>query len=168
MTIHGVSHVALNVTDLRQAEAYYAVLLGLDVAFREAPTEAGWATLPAGAGWGDAERVGVSLEMVALGGDGFALALERADSVSTGSALSHVGLLVDEADLQRWRGVAPELGCDVLTDRAELLVVRDRYGVQWELSATGMASSGERAGRWLDVAAEHGIGSGATEDPEVS
>ena len=67
----GVSHLALRVSDLREAAEYYRDLLDLDVAFREAETDEGWATLPADAAWDDSP---VELEMVMLHRDGFRLA----------------------------------------------------------------------------------------------
>ncbi|HKE52177.1 MAG TPA: VOC family protein [Actinomycetes bacterium] len=50
MAYQGISHVAVRVTDLREAEDYYHRLFGLAVAFREAETSDGWRTLPPGGG----------------------------------------------------------------------------------------------------------------------
>lgn len=50
MAYHSVSHVALRVAQLQAAEEFYCSLFGMAVAFREARTADGWATLPEGAG----------------------------------------------------------------------------------------------------------------------
>ena len=46
MTYRSVTHVAIRVMGLREAEHYYRGLFGLEVAFREAETTDGWRTLP--------------------------------------------------------------------------------------------------------------------------
>ncbi|GEM_PF-4279661 len=58
----GVTHIALRVQALREAETFYQRLFGLSVAWREAPVGDTWQTLPEGADWDDAEAaVGFSL-----------------------------------------------------------------------------------------------------------
>jgi catechol 2,3-dioxygenase-like lactoylglutathione lyase family enzyme len=65
-----VTHVAIRVTGLREAERYYRTIFGLQVAFREAEVADGW-TLPVGAEWEDAEAAGIPLSMCFLARDGF-------------------------------------------------------------------------------------------------
>jgi catechol 2,3-dioxygenase-like lactoylglutathione lyase family enzyme len=146
--IAGVTHVALRVTDVRDAEEYYRDLFGLEVAFREAPTEAGWATLPDGADW---EESPAELQLTMLFRDGFRLALERADHVAPKGQLSHIGLQVDAEELDALRR---HVGAVVDNDRA--LVFDDRFGVRWELNTFAYdepraLSTGARTGRWLEA-----------------
>ncbi len=54
MTLHGFTHLALRVDDLRQAEGVYADLFDLKVAFREVENADEWWTLPPSSTWDDA------------------------------------------------------------------------------------------------------------------
>jgi catechol 2,3-dioxygenase-like lactoylglutathione lyase family enzyme len=60
MAYRSVTHVAIRVDGLSEAERYYRRLFGLEVAFREAETAEGWKTLPQEAGWEEAEAAGRS------------------------------------------------------------------------------------------------------------
>lgn len=51
MAYQSVTHVAIRVTGLREAERYYRTIFGLQVAFRQAEVADGWRTLPVGAKW---------------------------------------------------------------------------------------------------------------------
>src|SRR5262245_44764176 len=111
MALHSFTHVALRVGSLREAETFYRDLFGLEVAFREAETPDGWATLPDSAGWDDVERAGLQLGLVMLYRGGFRLALEAADTVVGNGRLSHLGVFVDEPELGRLRAAAVAAGC---------------------------------------------------------
>ncbi len=157
MAMHSVTHLALRVERLREAEAFYRGLFAMEVAFREAETPDGWWTLPQSAGWDDAERAGIDLGLVMLYRDGIRLALEAADAVAADGQLSHVGVFVDEDELTRLRASAADAGCRIVQDRAQALVFDDPFGVRWELNTfpyddPPSLSTGTRAGRWLEVA----------------
>ncbi len=157
MAMHSVTHLALRVERLRDAEAFYRGLFAMEVAFREAETPDGWWTLPQSAGWDDAERAGIDLGLVMLYRDGIRLALEAADAVAADGQLSHVGVFVDEDELTRLRASAADAGCRIVQDRAQALVFDDPFGVRWELNTfpyddPPSLSTGTRAGRWLEVA----------------
>jgi catechol 2,3-dioxygenase-like lactoylglutathione lyase family enzyme len=153
MQYRSVTHVALRVPDLRQAEEFYTALFGLQVAFREAEVADGWRTLPEGAGWQDAKAAGISLDLSVLHRDALGLALERAgEGFVAGGRLSHVGLEIGDVEMERLRQAAPGLGCQVALDRQGLLLLDDPYGVRWELTtAYNLRSTGAATGRWLDV-----------------
>jgi catechol 2,3-dioxygenase-like lactoylglutathione lyase family enzyme len=155
MTYRAFTHIALIVTPLRQAEAFYQALFALEVAFREAEAADGWDTLPADASWEDAEAAGISLGLCSLHRDAFTLALEEGAS-RAGGRLSHVGVQVDGEDLERLRTVAPTLGCQVVQDGPTILVFDDPYGVRWEMTTTSYddlrrLSTGARKGRWITL-----------------
>lgn len=59
MAYRGISHVAVRVNNLREAERFYSRLFGLAVAFWEAETSDGWRTLPEDASWDDAQAAGI-------------------------------------------------------------------------------------------------------------
>jgi catechol 2,3-dioxygenase-like lactoylglutathione lyase family enzyme len=114
--MYSVTHIALRVTNLREAEAYYCDLFGLEVAWREAETTEGWRRLPQGKTWDEAEVAGIQLGIVMLHRDGLALALEPHASIPTEGQLSHIGLLVDEPELSRLRHYAPQVGGRLVHD----------------------------------------------------
>ncbi len=157
MALHSVTHVALRVPRLREAETFYRTLFALEVAFREAETPDGWLTLPESADWDDAERAGIDLGLVMLYRGGLRLALEAAAAVAEDGQLSHLGIFVDEHELERLRGIAADAGCEIVLDRPQALTVDDPFGVRWELNSfpyddPPSLSTGARAGRWLEVA----------------
>jgi catechol 2,3-dioxygenase-like lactoylglutathione lyase family enzyme len=156
MTLHSFTHVALCVERLRQAETLYRDLFALEVAFREAETAEGWATLPPSAGWDDAERAGLDLGLVMLHRDGLRLALEAVGAVGGSVRLSHLGVQVDGDERASVRGRAAAMGCEIVTDTERALVFVDPLGVRWELNTFAYddptsLSTGARGGRWLDV-----------------
>lgn len=158
MTYLAVTHIALYLTPLRQAEEFYRGLFMLDVAFREAEGADGWYTLPEDASWDDAEAAGISLGLCSLHRDALTLALEDG-SRDEGGRLSHVGVQVDGQELERLRASAPALGCQFVQDRPSLLVFDDPYGVRWEMTTMAYddprrLSTGVRLGRWLKIGPE--------------
>ena len=157
MTLESYTHVALRVERLREAETLYRELFALEVAWREAATPDGWATLPNSADWDDAERAGIQLGLVMLFRDGFRLALEAVETVACEGQLSHLGVLVDARELSRLREAAAAVGCEIVTFReGRALIFVDPFDVQWELNTFAYEnppsmSTGVRLGRWLDV-----------------
>lgn len=109
MTYNSVTHVALHVGSLPEAEEFYRELFGMDVVLRE--------------------------EIVMFTRDAFSLALEPTEkTVGEGGPLAHVGLFVDEREMERLDHEAKRLGCKVARVRPDLLVFWDRFGVQWEIT----------------------------------
>jgi catechol 2,3-dioxygenase-like lactoylglutathione lyase family enzyme len=148
------THVALAVGPLPEAEEFYTQLFGMAVAFREAEVTDGWRTLREGAGWDQARNAGIDPGLSQLHRDGVVLALETADTGPGVRGLSHVGIGMDEPELAELRARAGDLGCHIVTDRDGLLVFDDPYGVRWEATtATALASTAARTGRWLDLPA---------------
>lgn len=154
MTISLISHVALRAANLREAERYYRYLLGLEVAFREAETAEGWRRLPEGKSWDDAEAAAVQLGMVMLYRDGLALAIEQGAAVNEAGNLSHIGLLVDQAELSRLRRDLAGFECQIVHDFEQTIVFDDKYGVRWEPSLVEYAQPklvGIRTAKWLEI-----------------
>lgn len=156
MSLHGYSHVALRVERLREAEAFYCGLFGLDVAWREAETADGWRTLPEDAGWDDAEAAGIGLGIVMLYRDGLRLALEAVESVTDEGRLSHLGVHADEDALLRISQAAATSHCEIVVDSERALIFDDPFGVRWELNSfpydnPRAMSTGARTGNWLQL-----------------
>ncbi len=155
MAYRAFTHIALFITPLRQAEAFYRTLFGLEVAFREAEMADGWYTLPPHAGWSDAEAAGIQIGLSILYRDAFTLALEDSPS-GEGGRLSHIGVQVDAQDLERLRTLVPGQGCQIVQNGASILVFDDPYGVRWEMTTSlyddlRRLSTGARTGRWLTI-----------------
>ncbi|HEY5986400.1 MAG TPA: VOC family protein [Streptosporangiaceae bacterium] len=152
MAYRGWSHVALAVGALQQAEEFYVRLFGLTVAFREAEAADGWRTLPSHAGWNEARAAGIEPALSSLRRDDIVLALEATEDPRDGGRLSHIGITADGRDLDELRQRASELGCHIVADRADLLVLDDAYGVRWEVTINAeLTSTGARTGRWFDI-----------------
>ena len=154
MAFGGVTHVALRVTSLPEAERFYQELFGLDVAFREIEQTDGWRTLPEGMGWDDARSAGLEPGMCVLFAGGFRLALEQTSDIAANGSLDHVGLLVADSDLRTLGDRAKRLGCELPVEGETLSIIRDRYGVTWEITTVvqddpRLESNGARRGRWV-------------------
>ena len=124
------SHIALNVADLRVAESYYRDLLDLEVAWRDTdgPTSM-YAT------WEQIEAEGAAPVAIMLGRDKLRLALARIET--EGPGIGHVQLEVSLEHLASLRARVNAKGLSVLATSGMLLVFRDDYGVEWELSTRG-------------------------------
>jgi len=144
-------YIALFVADLRAAEDAYRRVFGMDLLFREGRRAAqDWATLPLDKSWEDADAAGIELGMVALRRDNFVLALfEGTPQPGTVHEIC-LGMEADEIDAvrARLRNVTP-----VRHERG-FLQFDDSFGFRWTLQEVDVAfrSSGEIAGRWLEVA----------------
>jgi catechol 2,3-dioxygenase-like lactoylglutathione lyase family enzyme len=150
MAIRLVTHIALNVRSVREAERFYVELLDMEVLFRESELEDGWATLPAEALWEDIEASGVEVGLSSLRAGGLRIALEPGDPWP--GLLNHVGLHVDEDALAAIRSRLDALGCTVVAEREGRLTFDDRYGVRWECATTEkLRSTGEACGRWVEL-----------------
>jgi catechol 2,3-dioxygenase-like lactoylglutathione lyase family enzyme len=158
MPYHAVTHIALIVSPLRQAEEFYRTLFALEVAFREAETDAGWYTLPFDADWDDAEACGIALGLCSLHRDAFTLSLEEGRGTG-GGRLSHLGVQMDAEDLAHLRTVAVAMRCQIVQDGPTILVFDDPYDVRWEMTTSSYEdprrlSTGARMGRWLTIRGE--------------
>jgi catechol 2,3-dioxygenase-like lactoylglutathione lyase family enzyme len=156
MNTYGVTHIALRVVKLQDAEAFYCTLFDLAVAWREADTGDGWKTLPPDKSWSDAQAAQIRLGLVMLHRPGFALALEAVDEVAALGQLSHIGLQVDPSELDRLRQRAVAAGCQLVHDHATTVVFDDPFGVRWEPTFIDYTdprqySTGARTGQWLRV-----------------
>jgi hypothetical protein len=83
--------------------------------------------------------------------NGFRLALEGVDRVTSPGLLSHVGVYADEPELERLRERAATANCTIVLDDERALIIDDRFGVRWELNTFAYAdpprlSTGARTG----------------------
>jgi catechol 2,3-dioxygenase-like lactoylglutathione lyase family enzyme len=156
MKMYQVTHIALRVADLQQAEAFYTVLFDLQVAWREAEQATGWATLPPNKTWDNVHAANEELDLVMIYRPGLALALERASNINPAGTLSHIGISADAHAVARITERAQQLNCTIIQQTARAVVFQDLFGVQWECSQADYSdpvqlSTGARTGQWLDL-----------------
>jgi len=154
MVYHGIDHIALRVADLRAAEEHYCTLFGASVAFREAKVADGWRTLPADAGWADADAAGITLELSVIARDGLHLALfATPEPIATNGFLDHVAVHVEGVDLDVLLQRVALLDGVIVHNHPGVLIADDRFGVRWEMTTLpkDYGSNGEVRGRWLDL-----------------
>ncbi|MFB6154148.1 MAG: VOC family protein [Halodesulfurarchaeum sp.] len=140
MPISGLHHAVLSVPDLEAAESYYRELLDMGVLFREGTLSGTYGKVPDGVDWAVAKAHGVEPGMSFLRRDDFVLALAADPETSEPTRFDHLALEIDLADLGSLASRAAEMGCGV-SERETSVVVTDRYGVEWELSAEGFPPS---------------------------
>ena len=143
-------YVALYVPDLRAAEAFYRRAFGVELLFRETESEGQWWALPAERGWDDAAAAGVEIDMVAVRRDDLVLALFR--GAPTPGAIHEVSIGLDPEEIDRLTRQAPD-GLEIVEHRDGFLRFDDPFGFRWVLQRPDaeFRSSGQIAGRWLDV-----------------
>jgi catechol 2,3-dioxygenase-like lactoylglutathione lyase family enzyme len=146
-----VRQIALFVSDLQVAEAYYRSLFGMDLIGREAEQADGlWYTLPFDKGWQDARAAGIELDMVALRKGEFVLALFAGDAPQ--GQVFAIGLSLPPREIAAIRFRLPA-EAEISRDEPHALEFLDRYQILWQISAPGdqFRTAGDFAGRWLEL-----------------
>ena len=143
-------YLALYVPDLQAAEDFYRRVFGVEVLFRETEREGEWWALPAETAWDEAVAAGIEVGMVALRREGFVLALFPGAPQRGAVYEASIGLGEDEID--SLRAHTPD-GVHLLEHRNGFMRFEDPFGFRWvlQLPDAEFRSSGEIAGRWLDV-----------------
>lgn len=146
-----IRHIALFVPDLRQAEAYYQWLFGMELIGREAELEDGlWYTLPLDKGWDDARAAGIELGMLALRKGEIVLALFAGDAPQ--GQVFAIGLTLPAEEIAAIRSRLLS-DAEVEMDEPDSLGFRDRYQIIWQISVPGtdFRTTGDNTGRWLEL-----------------
>jgi len=144
-------HLALFVSNLRAAEAFYLQAFGMEVLFREAVADDGnWYTLRPGQSWGDAEQAGAEIGMVALQRDELNLPIFRGEPRS-GTVLE-IGITVPADEIDAISADRPESATRLPHEHGDLFF-KDPYGYTWHITnaAQPFESNGARDGQWLDL-----------------
>ena len=142
-------YVALYVTALEAAEAFYRRVFEMDVLFRESLQDDGeWYTLRSELDWSEARELGVGIDMVALRRGDFVLALFPGEP--SAGTVYEICVAVDAAELGATRARLPE---NVVVEESSAGWLRfvDPFGFRWAVRDHTLLfrSSGELAGRWL-------------------
>ncbi|MFC7155294.1 VOC family protein [Halomarina halobia] len=149
MGIRGLHHLVLLVDDVPDGEAFYRELFDMEVLFREGVLDGTVGTVPDGVGWDEAISKGATPTMSFLGRDEFFLAVAQADGEPSAGRVDHVALAVDEPAFEAITDRAESVGCEVEQNAAHHRILRDAFGMEWELNANPPPPS--RAFEPLDI-----------------
>lgn len=148
--IKSVSHIALFVPDLQEAEQYYQSLFDMELIGREVEQDDGlWYSLPFGKGWVDAMAAGVELDMIALRKGSLVLALFKGDN-PPGQVFA-IGLNATEDEIESIHKKLPP-GTRIDVYQADRLEFIDSYDITWQIAVDPVfRTAGDFANRWLSI-----------------
>jgi len=129
VTVQAVSHLAIRVSDLPRAEAFYGEMLGLDVVAREKRGAQGYEPA-ADAASADVSFLRNGPLVVALHANPAGARLER-------SLLDHISIELDAASFQRVKGAALMRGYELTANATTAAAFRDPFGIVWEIAVAG-------------------------------
>jgi catechol 2,3-dioxygenase-like lactoylglutathione lyase family enzyme len=135
--VRSVNHIAIRVTNLRRAEAFYTSFLDMDVAGRVLIEDGEPRSLPANFDWDAAGEYGADVAylqngplVLAVHRVGLGARIER-------SLLEHISLRVDANSFTRIRGLALMRGYEVVGQSETDFAFRDPFNVVWDLNLAG-------------------------------
>ena len=145
-----VSHVALFVPDLQEAEKFYKDLFDMDLIGREIEKEDGLGyTLPFDKGWEDVKIAGMELTMLALRKGNFVLALFNKEEPL--GQVYVIGLGTSEEDIN---SIHSRIQSDItiLEFHQGFLEFIDPYQITWQIGVNPVfRTSGDFADRWINL-----------------
>jgi catechol 2,3-dioxygenase-like lactoylglutathione lyase family enzyme len=145
-----VSHIALVVPNLQEAESFYQNLFKMELIGREIEKEDGLGyTLPFDKGWADAKAAGVILDMTALRKGNFVLALFR--GTQPAGQVYVIGLSTTRKEIKAIHDrLQTDLKLEVYqTDRLEFI---DPYSITWQIGVKpDFRTAGDFANRWINI-----------------
>ena len=147
-----VRHIALFVSDLREAESFFQQVFDMELLMRETVLDDQlWYTLPIDKSWEDAATAGIELNMIALKRDEFILALFQGNPTPVGTVLE-IGVSMELEAIEAVQKRLPETATVVEHEYGDFMFV-DPYGYLWHLWPAGVPfqSNGETSGRWLEL-----------------
>lgn len=141
VAIRDLNHIAVRVTELGRAEAFYATFFGMDLVAR-AVKGAGDRLELIGPGYdrSDARVTGREADVSYLRNGPLVLALHR---VGRGAkiereALDHISLRVEPGAFRQLKGEALMRSMEVLSATDRSLVLRDPFSLTWEISVDAL------------------------------
>lgn len=153
-----ITHVAIQVPDLIEAERFYSGLFNTDVDYRQTTIDGEWHTLAEGSDWTDAKDAGYEPRMSFLARDDFFLAL--ASPVESQPVPSkqhyHIGLQMNEAEFDELVHQAEHLNCDILQQGTQgggsWALIEDSYGYEWDVTVSWSTKrSATPSGPWIEL-----------------
>ena len=145
-----ISHIALFVPDLREAERFYKDLFEMDLTGREIEKEDGLGyTLPFDKGWEDVNTAGLVLDMTALKKGKFVSALFI--GIKPPGQVFAIGLSASKKDIKAIHArLQPDIKIEVFQpDRLEFI---DPYHITWQIAVDPtFRTAGDFANRWINI-----------------
>ncbi|HSN93738.1 MAG TPA: VOC family protein [Anaerolineaceae bacterium] len=145
-----VSHIALFVPDLQEAERFYKHLFDMELIGREIENEEGMGyTLPFDKSWEDVKAAGVDLHMLALRMGSFVLAMFK--GAQAPGQVYVIGLGMTEEDIKAIHSRIQD-GNFATQFRPDYLEFVDPYQITWQIAVNPIfRTSGDFAGRWIEI-----------------
>jgi catechol 2,3-dioxygenase-like lactoylglutathione lyase family enzyme len=142
-------YLAIYISDLEAAEAFYTSVFDLGLLFRESRRDdESWHTLRDDLGWDEIDRRGIHVDMVALERDEFVLALFEGSPRE--GTLYEICITVEAAEVEATRARLPGHVAVEESTPGWLRFV-DPFGFRWAVRDRDLSfrSSGEIADEWV-------------------
>jgi catechol 2,3-dioxygenase-like lactoylglutathione lyase family enzyme len=145
-----VSHIALFVPDLQEAERFYKDLFDMELIGREMEREDGLGyTLPFDKGWEDVKAADMVLDMTALRKGNFVLALFRGTKLP--GQVYVIGLSTSKKEI---KAIHDRLHMDtkLMGYQPGILEFIDPYSITWQIGVKPtFRTAGDFANRWIII-----------------
>lgn len=145
-----VSHIALYVSDLQEAEKFYQTLFDMQLIGREIEKEDGLGySLPFDKGWEDVTAAGLVLDMTALRKGEFVLALFN--GTKPPGQVFAIGLNTSREDIKAiHERLQPEIMVGIF--QPDMLEFIDPYHITWQIAEKStFRTAGDFANRWISI-----------------
>lgn len=144
VAIRELNHIAVRVTDLARAEAFYANFFGMDLVARGVKGDGDRLDLVGpGYVWAEASATGREADVAFLRNGPLVLALHR---VGRGArlerdVLDHISIRVEPGTFRQLKGEALMRSMEILSATDRAIVVRDPFFLTWEISVDALPES---------------------------
>jgi catechol 2,3-dioxygenase-like lactoylglutathione lyase family enzyme len=143
VALRAVNHIAVRVSDLPKAEAFYTAVFGMRLvgrAYRD--SRGGYTAVEEGYDPIVARRQEREADVAFLESDALTFALRRmgrGDRIETNAVLDHISVDVDARGFGALRALVLTRNYDVLMVAAQAFTFRDPFGVVWEVTLEEVA-----------------------------
>lgn len=143
VTIRDLNHIALRITDLPKAEAFYTEFLSMELIGRARhSTHGGYTALNGHYSWDEAARTGQEADVTFLRNGPLTIALQR---VGRGARLErglldHISVRVDATTYMNLKGQVLMRSYELIASAETAFAFRDPFGITWEITLQGSSS----------------------------
>ncbi|MDQ3045475.1 MAG: VOC family protein [Chloroflexota bacterium] len=138
--IRALNHVAIWVSDLANAERFYAEFFQMELAGRARQSENGYETVNGDYRWEEASAAGTEADIAFLSQPALTLALHRAGRgarLDRYAVIDHLSIDVDATTFMTLKGEAMLRTFEILASAETAFTFRDPFGVTWEVTVGG-------------------------------
>lgn len=153
MVYKRITHAAIQVPDLIEAEEFYTTLFDTTVEFRETTIDGEWYTLTKGFDRKAATEAGYQPKMSFIAKDELFLALDLTDDELASEATQkyHLGLEMTPGELKALIERAKETSCSILRESETGALIEDIFGNEWDVDTDWQPrSTGDSTGNWIE------------------